>query len=59
MQNSSVLSFLRERAGLQPDDEAFSFTDYEQDWAGVRKTLTWAQLYQRTLNVAHELRRHG
>lgn len=59
MQNSSVLSLLRERAGLQPDDVAFSFTDYEQDWAGVRATLTWAQLYQRTLNVAHELRRHG
>ncbi|AKN16443.1 fatty-acid--AMP ligase FAAL21/FadD21 [Mycobacterium haemophilum] len=59
MHNSSVLSLLRERAGLQPDDVAFSFTDYEQDWAGVRESLTWAQLYQRTLNVAHELRRHG
>ncbi|RFD24537.1 acyl-CoA synthetase [Mycobacterium uberis] len=59
MQNPSVLSLLRERAVLQPDDVAFSFTDYEQDWTGVHETLTWAELYQRTLNVAHELRRHG
>jgi fatty acid CoA ligase FadD21 len=59
MQNSSVVSLLRERAGLQPDDAAFAFTDYEQDWTGVREILTWAQLYQRTLNVAHEVRRHG
>ncbi|OBB89671.1 fatty-acid--AMP ligase FAAL21/FadD21 [Mycobacterium sp. 852002-40037_SCH5390672] len=59
MQNSSVVSLLRERAGLQPDDLAFRYTDYEQDWAGVTETLTWAQLYQRTLNVAHEVKRHG
>jgi fatty acid CoA ligase FadD21 len=59
MQESSVLSLLRERAGLQPDDAAFAFTDYEQDWTGVRQILTWAQLYQRTLNVAHEVRRHS
>ena len=59
MESPSVLSLLRERAGLQPDDTAFSFTDYEQDWAGVNETLTWGQLYQRTLNVAHEVRRHG
>lgn len=59
MQNASIVSLLRERAGLQPDDVAFRFTDYEQDWAGVAETLTWAQLYQRTLNIAHEVRRHG
>lgn len=59
MQSSSVVSLLRERAGLQPDDVAFRYTDYEQDWAGVTETLTWAQLYQRTLNVAHEVKRHG
>lgn len=29
----SVLSLLRERAGLPPDDTAFSSADYEQDWA--------------------------
>jgi fatty acid CoA ligase FadD21 len=59
MQTSSVVSVLRERAGLQPDDVAFRFVDYEQDWAGVTETLTWAQLYQRTLNVAREVKRHG
>ena len=35
MQNSFVVDLLRERAGLQPDDLAFRYTDYEQDWAGV------------------------
>ena len=59
MESPSVLSVLRERAGLQPDDTAFSFTDYERDWAGVNETLSWGQLYQRTLNLAHEIRRHG
>jgi fatty acid CoA ligase FadD21 len=59
MQDWSVLSLLRERAGLQPDDLAFRFTDYDQDWAGVTETVTWAQLHRRTLNVAHEIKRHG
>lgn len=59
MQNSSVVSLLRERAGLQPDDVAFRYADYENDWAGVTETLTWAQLYQRTRNVAHEVKRRG
>ena len=59
MHPSSVVSVLRERAGLQPDDLAFCYTDYEQDWAGVTETLTWAELYRRTLNVAHEIKRHG
>ena len=59
MQDWSVLSLLRERAGLQPDDLAFRFTDYDQDWAGVTETVTWAQLHRRTLNVAHEVKRHG
>ena len=40
MRSSSVVSLLRERAGLQPDDVAFRYTDYEQDWAGVTETLT-------------------
>lgn len=59
MQGSSVVGLLRERAGLQPDDLAFRYTDYETDWAGVTETLTWAQLYRRTRNVAHEVMRHG
>lgn len=59
MQHTSVVSLLRERAGLQPDDLTFRYTDYEQDWAGVTESLTWAQLYRRTLNVAHEVTRHA
>jgi fatty acid CoA ligase FadD21 len=31
MQNSSVMSILCERAGLQPDDLEFRYTDYELD----------------------------
>ena len=47
---------LRQCVNLQPDGTAFTFIDYEQDWAGVAETLTWLQLYRRVLNVAHELR---
>ncbi len=55
----SILSVLRERAGLTPDDLAFTFTDYDRDWDGVAESLTWSQLFRRTLNVAHEVGRHG
>jgi hypothetical protein len=50
---------LRERAGLQPNDTAFTFTDYEQDWAGVAESLTWSQMYRRTCNVACEVGLRG
>ena len=33
MPELSILAMLREHAGLQPDDTAFTFTDYEQVWA--------------------------
>ncbi|MCB1290716.1 AMP-binding protein [Mycolicibacterium sp.] len=59
MPEVSILSVLRERAGLTPDDLAFTFTDYERDWEGVAEILTWSQLYRRTLNVAQEVSRHG
>ena len=44
---------------MQPNDAAFTFVDYEDDWAGVAESLTWSQLYRRTLNLAHELRLRG
>ena len=47
---------LRERASLQPNDTAFTFVDYENDWNGVEESLTWSQLYRRTLNVARVLK---
>lgn len=59
MSDASILSVLRERAGLTPDGVAYTFTDYDHDWDGVTESLTWAQLYRRTLNVAHELSMHG
>ncbi|OBA90273.1 acyl-CoA synthetase [Mycobacteriaceae bacterium 1482268.1] len=59
MNESSITAVLRERAGLQPAETAFTFLDYEQDWNGVAESLTWSQLYRRTLNVANELKRCG
>jgi len=56
MRDFSVSALVRERASLQPNDIAFTFIDYEQDWDGVTESVTWAQLYRRTLNVAHHLR---
>jgi long-chain fatty acid adenylyltransferase FadD28 len=55
----SIPALLRERASLQPNRTAFTFMDYEQDWAGIAESLTWSQLYRRTLNLAAELRLHG
>jgi fatty acid CoA ligase FadD28 len=55
MSDSSLPAILRERASLQPNDTAFTFVDYEQDWDGVSTTLTWAQLHRRTTNLAREI----
>jgi long-chain fatty acid adenylyltransferase FadD28 len=55
----SLPAMLRQCVNLQPDGTAFTFIDYEQDWAGVTETLTWLQLYGRVLNVAQELRLHA
>jgi fatty acid CoA ligase FadD28 len=52
---ASIPALLRERASLQPDDVAYTFIDYDQDWAGVPLSLTWPQLYRRVSNVAREL----
>lgn len=51
----SLPALLRERASLQPDEMAFTFIDYEQDWAGIANSVTWPQLYRRVVNVAREL----
>lgn len=53
---SSIPEVLRERASLQPNDVAFTFIDYDHDWDGVEKSLTWAQLQRRTVSLAHEIR---
>src|SRR6201993_3912015 len=59
MPQSSILSMLHGRASLRPHDVAVTYTDYENDWAGVPESLTWSQLSRRTLNVAREIRLHG
>ena len=59
MREVSILSVLRERAAMTPDELAFTFTDYDRDWDGVTESLTWSRLYRRTLNVAQEVGRHG
>ena len=56
---SSILSMLHGRASLRPDDVAFTFTDYVDDWAGVPENLTWSQLSRRTINVGRELSLHA
>jgi acyl transferase domain-containing protein/acyl-CoA synthetase (AMP-forming)/AMP-acid ligase II/acyl carrier protein/NADP-dependent 3-hydroxy acid dehydrogenase YdfG len=50
---------LEARANLQPSDAAFTYIDYQQDWAGVTESLTWSQLYRRTSNVAQQLKASG
>jgi long-chain fatty acid adenylyltransferase FadD28 len=55
----TIPNVLRERASLQPNEKAFTFLDYDQDWDGVAETVTWSQLYRRSLNVAQEVRLHG
>jgi long-chain fatty acid adenylyltransferase FadD28 len=55
----SIPAVLRERASLQPNDTAFTYVDYEHDWDGVTESLTWSQVYRRTLNLAQQLRLCG
>ena len=59
MAEPSIPSVLRERASLQPNEKAFTYIDYERDWEGVAETVTYSQLYRRSLNVAQEVRSHG
>ena len=56
---SSLPIVLRERASLQPNDAAFTYIDYEQDWDGVPITLTWSQLHRRAVNLGAQLRLAG
>jgi long-chain fatty acid adenylyltransferase FadD28 len=55
----SIPALLGERASLQPNDPAFTYVDYEQEWDGVAITLTWSQLYRRVVNLGEQLRLRG
>lgn len=59
MLDSSIPAILRERASLQPNDPAFTFVDYDAASDGVEETLTWAQLQQRVVALAAEIREHA
>ncbi len=59
MSEAPVLTTLRERASLQPDDVAFTFTDYDADWAGVTESITWSQLYRRVDNLSRMISGYG
>jgi len=48
---------LRQCVNLAPDGMAYTFMDYGHDRAGIAETVTYLQLYRRTLNVARELKR--
>jgi long-chain fatty acid adenylase/transferase FadD26 len=55
----SIPALLRMRATEQPDVTAYTFMDSALDGTGFPESLTWAQVYRRSLVVAEELRRHG
>lgn len=50
---------LHGRASMRPHDVAYTFTNYEGNWDGVRESLTWSQISRRTLNAARDLGPHG
>ena len=56
---ASIPTMLRERAHLQPTDNAFTFLDYQLDPSGHAESLTWSQIYRRARNMAHEVGRRG
>ncbi|MGA5541925.1 AMP-binding protein [Mycobacterium sp. NPDC051198] len=59
MGEASILTLLRDRAGLQGDDTAMTFIDYETNWDGSSTSLTYSQLYRRACRVARELGAFG
>ena len=55
----SIPALLLERATKTPDAVAYAFMDAVVAGTGVEETLTWSQLYRKSLVLAEELRRHG
>jgi fatty acid CoA ligase FadD28 len=53
---SSFSAVLRERASLQPNGPAITYFDFDQDWDGVKTTLSWSQLYRRAANLGEQLK---
>jgi long chain fatty acid CoA FadD26 len=55
----SIPALLRGRATEQGEATAFTFMDGALDGTGYPESLTWAQVYRRSLVLAEELRRFG
>ena len=55
----SIPALLRARAAERGDATAYTFIDGALDGTGFAESLTWSQVYRRSLVVAEELRRCG
>lgn len=55
----SIPALLRARAAEHGDATAYTFIDGALDGTGFAESLTWSQVYRRSLVVAEELRRCG
>ncbi len=55
----SIPALLRARAAEHGDVTAYTFMDGVLDGTGYAESLTWSQVYRRSLVVAEELRRCG
>jgi long chain fatty acid CoA FadD26 len=55
----SIPALVRARAAEHGDAMAYTFMDGALDGTGFAESLTWSQVYRRSLVVAEELRRFG
>ena len=55
----SIPALVRARAAEHGDATAYTFMDDALDGSGFAESLTWSQVYRRSLVVAEELRRFG
>lgn len=59
LSEATIPAVLADRAQKQPDDTAYTFVDYEADPAGITDSLTWSEVYERSLIVAEKLAKIG
>ncbi|MEW5809828.1 MAG: AMP-binding protein [Actinomycetota bacterium] len=52
---TTIPALLADRAQQQPDDDAYTFYDYEADPTGTAETLTWSEVHHRVRVVAAKL----
>lgn len=56
LSESTLTDLLQKAASQYPNRAAYKFIDYDVDPAGFTETLTWWQVYRRSMIVADELR---